>query len=80
MHVRTRKKRFRQGLTAIAEWCQENRHMPVEEQQKTLNARNSGATTSITDYRRTTRVSGGSLGRSATSGKRGSVGALAETG
>ena len=42
VHVRTTKKRFRRGLTAIAEWCQENRHMPVEEQQKTLNAKLRG--------------------------------------
>ena len=35
LHVRTMRKRFRRGLKAIAEWCQENRHMPVEEQQKT---------------------------------------------
>jgi hypothetical protein len=37
--VSERKKRFRRGLTAIAEWCQENRHVPVDEQQKTLNAK-----------------------------------------
>jgi len=42
VHVRTMKKRFRWGLTAIAEWCQENRHMPVDEQQKTLNAKFRG--------------------------------------
>ena len=42
VHGRTMKKRFRRGLTAIAEWCQENRHMPVEEQQKTLNAKLRG--------------------------------------
>jgi RNA-directed DNA polymerase len=42
VHVRTMKKRFRRGLTAIAEWCQENRHMPVDEQQKTLNAKLRG--------------------------------------
>jgi RNA-directed DNA polymerase len=42
VHVRTMKKRFRRGLTAIAEWCQENRHMPVEEQQKILNAKLRG--------------------------------------
>ena len=38
VHVRTMKERFRRGLTAIAEGCQENRHAPVDEQQKTLNA------------------------------------------
>jgi RNA-directed DNA polymerase len=42
VQVRTMKKRFRRGLTAIAEWCQENRHRPVEEQQKTLNAKLRG--------------------------------------
>jgi len=40
--VRTMKKRLRRGLTAIAEWCRENRHKPVEEQQKTLNAKLRG--------------------------------------
>jgi hypothetical protein len=42
VHVRTMKKRLRRGLQAIAEWCQENRHLPVEEQQKTLNAKLRG--------------------------------------
>jgi group II intron reverse transcriptase/maturase len=42
VHVRTIKKRFRRGLTAIAEWCQKNRHIPVDEQQKTLNAKLRG--------------------------------------
>ena len=42
VHVRTMKKRFRRGLLAIAEWCQENRHKPVDEQQKTLNAKLRG--------------------------------------
>jgi group II intron reverse transcriptase/maturase len=42
VHVRTMKKRFRRGLQAIAEWCQENRHLPVEKQQKTLNAKLRG--------------------------------------
>jgi group II intron reverse transcriptase/maturase len=42
VHVRTMKKRLRRGLKAIAEWCRENRHMPVEEQQKTLNAKLRG--------------------------------------
>ena len=42
VHVPTMKKRYRRGLTAIAEWCQENRHMPVGEQQKTLNAKLRG--------------------------------------
>jgi hypothetical protein len=42
VHVRTMKKGFRRGLTAIAEWCQENRHLPMDEQQKTLNAKLRG--------------------------------------
>jgi RNA-directed DNA polymerase len=42
VHIRTMKKRFRRGLTAIAEWCRENRHVPVDEQQKTLNAKLRG--------------------------------------
>jgi RNA-directed DNA polymerase len=42
VHVRTMKKRLRRGLKAIAEWCQANRHMPVEEQQKTLNSKLRG--------------------------------------
>jgi RNA-directed DNA polymerase len=42
VHVRTMKKRLRRGLKAIAEWCQENRHLPVDEQQKTLNAKLRG--------------------------------------
>ena len=42
VHVRTMKKRLKRGLTAIAEWCQENRHEPVDEQQKTLNAKLRG--------------------------------------
>jgi group II intron reverse transcriptase/maturase len=42
VHVRTMRKRLRRGLKAIAEWCRENRHMPVEEQQKTLNAKLRG--------------------------------------
>jgi group II intron reverse transcriptase/maturase len=42
VHVRTMKKRFRRGLKAIADWCQENRHLLVEKQQKTLNAKLRG--------------------------------------
>ena len=42
VHVRTMKKRLRRGLKAIAQWCRENRHMPVDEQQKTLNAKLRG--------------------------------------
>src|ERR1700739_312420 len=42
VHLRTMKKRFRRGLAAMAEWCQENRHVPVDEQQKALNAQLRG--------------------------------------
>src|SRR5260370_28613507 len=44
VHVRTMKKRFRRVLKAIAEWCQENRHLPVGEQQK-ISTPNSEPTT-----------------------------------
>jgi hypothetical protein len=37
-HVKTIAKRFRRGLKAIADWCQQHRHDPVSAQQKTLNA------------------------------------------
>ena len=42
VHVRTMKKRFRRSLTAVAQWCQENRHEPVDTQQQTLNAKLRG--------------------------------------
>jgi RNA-directed DNA polymerase len=42
VHVRTIGKRLRRGLKAIAEWCQEHRHDPVDKQQKTLNAKLRG--------------------------------------
>jgi len=42
VNVRTMKKRLRRGLTAIAEWCRENRHEPVDQQQQTLNAKLRG--------------------------------------
>ena len=42
VHVRTMRKRLSRGLTAIGRWCQEHRHAPVEEQQKTLNAKLRG--------------------------------------
>ena len=37
VHVRTMKKRFRRGLTAIAEWCRENCHRPVEEHYERIS-------------------------------------------
>ena len=42
VNVRTMKKRLRRGLKAIAEWCREHRHEPVNTQQKTLNAKLQG--------------------------------------
>jgi RNA-directed DNA polymerase len=42
VHVRTMRKRLRRSLTAVAEWCQRHRHVPVDEQQKTLNAKLRG--------------------------------------
>jgi group II intron reverse transcriptase/maturase len=42
VHVRTMRKRLRRGLKAVAQWCQEHRHDPVDEQQKTLNAKLRG--------------------------------------
>jgi RNA-directed DNA polymerase len=42
VHVKTIGKRLRRGLKAIAAWCQKHRHEPVDEQQKTLNAKLRG--------------------------------------
>jgi RNA-directed DNA polymerase len=42
VHVKTMHKRLRRGLQAIFEWCREHRHDPVNEQQKTLNAKLRG--------------------------------------
>ena len=42
VHVRTMRKRLRRSLTAVGEWCQEHRHMPVDQQQETLNAKLRG--------------------------------------
>ena len=42
VHVKTVAKRFRRGLQAIADWCQQHRHDPVSEQQKMLNAKLRG--------------------------------------
>jgi RNA-directed DNA polymerase len=42
VHVRTIAKRLRRGLKAIADWCKQHRHDPVDEQQKTLNAKLRG--------------------------------------
>ena len=42
VHVRTMRKWLRRSLTAVAAWCQKHRHTPVDEQQKTLNAKLRG--------------------------------------
>ena len=42
VHVRTMRKRLRRGLTTMGRWCQEHRHVPASEQQKTLNAKLRG--------------------------------------
>ena len=42
VHVRTMRKRLRRGLRAVAQWCQEHRHDPVDAQQKSLNAKLRG--------------------------------------
>ena len=36
------RRRLRRSLTAVAKWCQEHRHAPVDQQQKTLNAKLRG--------------------------------------
>ena len=42
VHVKTLAKRLRRGLKAIADWSKQYRHKPVDEQQKTLNAKLRG--------------------------------------
>ena len=42
VHVRTMRKRLSRSLTAMARWCQEHRHEPVDQQQQTLNAKLRG--------------------------------------
>jgi RNA-directed DNA polymerase len=42
VHVRTMRKRLRRGLKAVAQWCQEHMHDPVDQQQKNLNAKLRG--------------------------------------
>jgi RNA-directed DNA polymerase len=42
MHVSTMKKRLRRGLLAIAAWCREHLHTPLESQQQMLNAKLRG--------------------------------------
>jgi group II intron reverse transcriptase/maturase len=42
MHVSTMKKRLRRALLAIAAWCREHMHTPLEYQQQMLNAKLRG--------------------------------------
>jgi RNA-directed DNA polymerase len=42
VHVRPMRKRLRRGLKAVAKWCEEHMHDPVDAQQKTLNAKLRG--------------------------------------
>jgi group II intron reverse transcriptase/maturase len=42
IHVRTIRKRFRRSLKAVAQWCQQHRHDPIENQAAALNAKLRG--------------------------------------
>jgi RNA-directed DNA polymerase len=42
VHVKTIAKRLRRGLNAVADWCKQHRHDPVNEQRKSLNAKLRG--------------------------------------
>jgi RNA-directed DNA polymerase len=42
LKVRTMKKRLKRSLRAVAEWCRNHRHRPLQEQQTTLNAKLRG--------------------------------------
>jgi hypothetical protein len=42
IHVRTMRKRLRRSVKAVAQWCQQHRHDPVENQAAGLNARLRG--------------------------------------
>jgi retron-type reverse transcriptase len=42
IHVRTLRKRLRRSVKAVAQWCQQHRHDPVENQAATLNAKLRG--------------------------------------
>jgi group II intron reverse transcriptase/maturase len=42
VHVKTVAKRFRRGLKATDDWCQQHRHEPASAQQKMLNAKLRG--------------------------------------
>ncbi len=42
IHLRTMRKRLRRSLKAVASWCRQHRHDPVEEQCKALNRKLRG--------------------------------------
>jgi RNA-directed DNA polymerase len=42
IHVRTMRKRLRRSVKAVAQWCQQHRHDPVETQAAALNAKLRG--------------------------------------
>jgi hypothetical protein len=42
IHVRTIRKRLRRRVKAVAQWCQQHRHDPVEDQAAALNAKLRG--------------------------------------
>jgi RNA-directed DNA polymerase len=42
IHVRTIRKRLRRSVKAVAQWCQQHRHDPVEDQAAALNAKLRG--------------------------------------
>ena len=42
IHVRTLRKRLRRSVKAVAQWCQQHRHDPVEDQAAALNAKLRG--------------------------------------
>ena len=42
IHVRTKRQRLRRSLTAVAAWCRQHRHDPVDVQHKALNRKLRG--------------------------------------
>ena len=70
MHVKTIAKRLGRGLKAVWEWCKRHRHDPVNEQQKTLNAKLRGHYQYYDDAR-TTALFGSSISESVVSGGNG---------
>jgi hypothetical protein len=70
VHVKTIAKRLGRGLKAVWEWCKRHRHDPVNEQQKTLNAKLRGHYQYYDDAR-TTALFGSSTRESVASGGNG---------